>query len=67
MRPTITVRFPLRQVAWFDAMASVDTTIWSCRICGREGRTRTTPQATSDALAHLACDHGGVAEHPASG
>lgn len=56
----VTVCFPVDQVVQFDAMASVDTTLWSCRICGREGTARTTPQATSDAVAHLGSDHGGV-------
>jgi hypothetical protein len=58
---TVTVCFPVDQVAQFDAMATVDTTLWRCRICGRQGTARTTPQATSDAMAHLGSDHGGVA------
>jgi hypothetical protein len=49
---TITVRFPLNQLVWFDAMATIDTTLWRCRICGREGKTRTTPEAISEAIAH---------------
>lgn len=57
----VTVCFLVDQVVQFDAMATVDTTLWSCRICGREGTARTTPQATSDAIAHLGSDHGGVA------
>ncbi len=56
----VTVCFPLDQVVEFDAMATVDTTLWRCRICGQEGTARTTPQATSDAIAHLGIDHGGV-------
>jgi ribosomal protein L37AE/L43A len=55
-----TVCFPLDQVVQFDAMATVDTTLWRCRICGQQGTARTTPQATSDAIAHLGIDHGGV-------
>lgn len=56
----VTVRFLVDQVVQFDAMATVDTTLWRCRICGQEGTARTTPQATSDAIAHLGSDHGGV-------
>jgi len=59
---TVTVCFPVDQVVQFDAMATVDTTLWWCRICGREGTARTTPQATSDAVAHLGSDHGGVGD-----
>ena len=59
---TVTVCFPVDQVVQFDAMATVETTLWRCRICGREGTTRTTPQATSDAIAHLGSDHGGVGD-----
>ncbi len=57
---TVTVCFPVDQVVQFDAMATVETTVWWCRICGREGTARTAPQATSDAIAHLGIDHGGV-------
>lgn len=53
---TVTVCFPVDQVVQFDAMATVDTTVWSCRICGQEATARTTPQATSDAIAHLGSD-----------
>jgi predicted transcriptional regulator len=65
--PTVSVRLPLDQIVHLDAMATVDTTIWSCRICEREGTARTTPRATGDAIAHLGADHGGVPEHPAPG
>jgi ribosomal protein L37AE/L43A len=57
---TVTVCFPIDQIVEFDAMATVDTTVWWCRLCGREATARTTPQATSDAVAHLGSDHGGV-------
>jgi hypothetical protein len=63
MTPTVLVRFPLDQVVHLDAMATVDTTEWCCPICGRDGTARTTPQAISDALAHLGADHGGLADH----
>jgi hypothetical protein len=65
--PTVTVRLPLNQVIQLDAMATVDTTIWSCRICEREGTARTTPRATSDAITLRRADHGSVPEHPALG
>jgi hypothetical protein len=58
---TPTVRFPLDQVIHLDPMATVDTTVWCCRICERDGRARTTPEAISDAIAHLGFDHGGEA------
>jgi ribosomal protein L37AE/L43A len=63
---TVTVCFPVDQIVQFDAMATVDTTLWRCRICGRDGTARTTPQATSDAVAHLSSDHGGVGDCPPS-
>lgn len=53
------VCFPVSQVVEFEAMASVDTTTWWCRLCGQEGTARTTPQATDAAVAHLGADHGG--------
>ena len=37
---TVTVCFPVDQVVQFDAMATVDTTVWSCRICGQEATAR---------------------------
>ncbi len=58
---TDAVRFPLDQVVQFDTMATVNTTVWWCRICGQEGTATTTPQATSDAMAHLSSDHGAEA------
>jgi hypothetical protein len=57
---TPTVRFPLDQVIHLDPMATVDTTVWCCRICERDGTAKTTPQAISDALTHLGTDHGGM-------
>jgi hypothetical protein len=57
---TVTVCFPVDQVVQFDAMAPVDTTLWRCRICGREGTATTTPQATDNAFAHWGIDHGGA-------
>ncbi len=56
----VTVCFPVDQVVQFDAMATIDTTLWRCRICAQEGTATTTPQATSDAITHLGSDHGGV-------
>lgn len=53
----VSVCFPVDQVVQFDAMATVDTTLWRCRICGQEGTARTTPQATDDAIAHLGIHH----------
>jgi hypothetical protein len=54
--------FPVDQVVEF--VASVDRTVWWCRLCGQEGTARTTPQATDDAVAHLGTDHGGVRDTP---
>lgn len=61
---TVTVCFPVDQIVQFDAMATVDTTLWRCRICGRKGTARMTPQAINDAIAHLGSDHGGVEDCP---
>jgi hypothetical protein len=57
---TTAVSFPVDQVVEFEAMVSVDTTRWWCRLCGQEGTVKTTPQATDDAVAHLGTDHGGM-------
>lgn len=57
---TVTVCFPVDQIIEFEARASVDTTLWWCPICGREGTATTTPQATSDAITNLSTDHGGA-------
>jgi ribosomal protein L37AE/L43A len=57
---TTVVSFPVDQVIEFEARASVNTTIWWCRLCGQEGTARTTPHATDDAIVHLGADHGGM-------
>jgi hypothetical protein len=39
---TTVVSFPVDQIVEFEAMASVDRTVWWRRLCGREGTARTT-------------------------
>jgi ribosomal protein L37AE/L43A len=60
INPTLRAEVTRRAQTREHAMATVDTTLWRCRICGQEGTARTTPQATDDAIAHLGIDHGGV-------
>ncbi len=53
----VTVCFPVDQVVQFDAMATVDTTVWWCRLCGHEATAANRPAAHSDAVAHLVGEH----------
>jgi hypothetical protein len=53
----MTVCLPVTEVISIDAMASVDTAIWQCRICDQHGTATTRPAAHSDAVAHLVGEH----------
>jgi ribosomal protein L37AE/L43A len=45
---TVTVCLPITEVISIDAMASVDTAIWQCRLCDHHGTTTTRPTAHSE-------------------
>lgn len=57
-----TLRLPLTELITTDPMASVDTTLWQCRLCDHEGRTTTQPRAHAKAIAHLTGVHHAVSE-----
>jgi hypothetical protein len=54
---TATVCLPATEVISIDAMASVDTAIWQCRICDQHGTTSTRPAAHSEGIEHLSAEH----------
>ena len=42
---TVTVCLPVTEVISMDAMASVDTVVWWCRLCDHHGTATTRPTA----------------------
>jgi ribosomal protein L37AE/L43A len=54
---TVTVCLPATEVISIDAMASVDTVVWRCRICEHHGTTTTRPTAHSEGIEHLTAQH----------
>jgi hypothetical protein len=52
-----TVCFPATEVISIDAMASVDTVVWWCRLCHHRGSATTRPTAHSDGVEHLTTEH----------
>ncbi len=54
---TDTVCFPVTELVNIDAMASVATAVWWCRLCGSEATAASRPAAHSDAVAHLTAEH----------
>ena len=54
---TVTVCLPATEVISIDAMASVDTAIWRCRLCGQHGTTTTRPTAHAESIEHLTAQH----------
>jgi ribosomal protein L37AE/L43A len=54
---TVTVCLPATEVISIDAMASVDTALWQCRLCDQHGTTTTRPTAHSEGIEHLTTQH----------
>jgi hypothetical protein len=52
-----TVCFPATEVISIDAMASVDTVVWWCRLCNHHGTVTTRPTARSEGVEHLSAEH----------
>jgi hypothetical protein len=52
-----TVCFPATEVISIDAMASVDTVVWWCRLCDHHGTATTRPTAHSEGVEHLTAQH----------
>ncbi len=46
-----------------DALASVDTVVWYCRICEFEAMERTRDLAKSAAMEHLISEHRAVPDY----
>jgi hypothetical protein len=54
---TATICLPVTELISIDAMASVDTAIWQCRLCDQHGTTTTRPTAHSEGIEHLTAQH----------
>jgi hypothetical protein len=54
---TVTICLPATEVISIDAMASVDTVLWSCRLCDHHGTATTRPTAHSEGVEHLTTKH----------
>ena len=54
---TVTVCLPATEVISIDAMASVDTVVWRCRLCDQYGTATTRPAAHSNGVEHLSAEH----------
>jgi hypothetical protein len=54
---TFTVCLPATEVISIDAMASVDTALWQCRLCDQHGTATTRPTAHSEGVEHLTAGH----------
>lgn len=52
-----TVCLPATEVISIDAMASVDTVSWWCRLCDHHGTAATRPAAHTDGVEHLTTEH----------
>jgi hypothetical protein len=65
------VCLPATEVISINAMASVDTVIWRCRLCDHHGTTTTRPPAHSEGIEHLTTEHhatiGTTPEKPPAG
>ena len=53
----MTVCLPATEVISIDAMASVDTVVWWCRLCDHHGTATTRPTAHSEGIEHLSAEH----------
>jgi hypothetical protein len=54
---TVTIYLPATEVISIDAMASVDTVVWRCRLCDHHGTTTNRPVAHSEGIEHLTTEH----------
>ena len=54
---TVTICLPATEVISIDAMASVDTVLWSCRLCDHHGTATTRHTANSNGIEHLTAQH----------
>jgi hypothetical protein len=54
---TVALCLPATELISIDAMASVDTVVWWCRLCDQHGPTTTRPTAHSEGIEHLSAEH----------
>ena len=54
---TVTICLPATEVISIDAMASMDTVVWWCRICDHHGTATTRHMAHSQGIEHLTTEH----------
>jgi hypothetical protein len=54
---TVTVCLPATELISIDAMASVDTVLWWCRLCNHHDTATTRPTAHSKGIEHLSTEH----------
>jgi hypothetical protein len=54
---TVTISLPATEVISIDAMASVNTVVWRCRLCDHHGTTTIRLTAHSDGIEHLRAEH----------
>jgi len=53
----MTICLPATEVIGIDAMASVNTVVWRCRLCDHHGTATTQPAAHSEGVEHLTAEH----------
>ena len=53
----MTICLAVTEVISIDAMASVDTALWQCRLCDQHGTATTRRAAHSDSVEHLSAEH----------
>jgi hypothetical protein len=53
----MTICLPVAEVISIDAMASVDTVVWRCRLCDHHGTATARPTAHSEGVGHLSAEH----------
>jgi hypothetical protein len=53
----MTVCLPATELISIDAMASVDTVLWWCRVCDHHGTATTRSAAHSEGIEHLSAEH----------
>jgi hypothetical protein len=54
---TVTICLPATEVININAMASVNTVVWRCRLCDHHGTATTRPTAHSEGVEHLTIEH----------
>ncbi|MGH4010655.1 MAG: hypothetical protein ACRDTH_21255 [Pseudonocardiaceae bacterium] len=54
---TVTLCLPTTELISIDAMASVDTVVWWCRIGDHHGTATTRPTAHGEGVEHLTAEH----------